>query len=264
MNNCGNYLYPIAEAARQGKPSVVLGVGVDRIKTDGGRLAYSRHLSTTRFLSVRDPLDKGHLVDVNPALDVTFAGIDMAFYLGEDLRRMAAGIKDDGRKVALFSLPIMLPNLKAVAAPMIRELKAQGYEPVILLHSDDDRDFSTRLAKEEGIRLLDAAGHGIAAVARIYASSSLVVTGRYHALILGAIFGKPVVTVNGDGTKAAKLMNTYLPSCRDNRISVVEANMEIIREVIANAKAPEFSEVQRCIATAYMMKEALVRSLHSV
>jgi polysaccharide pyruvyl transferase WcaK-like protein len=269
--NCANYLYPILEAARQGKPSVVLGVGVQGIKTEIGKRAYSQHLANATFLSVRDPRDKLDLTSFDGTLERTFAGADMAFYMADELRRVGQPFATE-KPLALFSVSSVLEarlarqghELKAVSQQIIATLKGRGYEVLLVLHSEDDRTLFQWLAENENLTLVESASYGLAATARLYASAGTIVTSRFHALILGLIFGKAVVSVFSDTGKTGKLISSYLRSIEAQCQALESFDLNSLTEKLEKATSPDPAEVAHCIAMTQMMRADLARVLTCV
>lgn len=266
--NCANYLYPIQEATRQGKPSVVLGVGVQGIKTEIGKRVYSQHLASASFLSVRDPRDKLDLTSFDEKLERTFAGADMAFYMADELRRVGQPFATE-KPLALFSISSVLESrlakqgyeLKAVSQQIIATLKEQGYDVLLILHSEDDRILFEWLAENERLSLVESAYYGLSATARLYASAGIVITSRFHALILGVIFGKAVVSVYSDTGKTGKLISSYLRSIEAHCQALESFDLNTLTEKLRKAGPPDLAEVAHCVAMTQMMRAELASIL---
>lgn len=266
--NCGNYLYPLQEAQRQGKFAAVLGVGVQGITTPVGKQAYATHLQSVDFLSVRDPIDRRELIAVDDRLGRTIAGADMAFYMADDVRRVGQPFATE-KPLALFSISSVLEArlakrgyaLADVAAGIIQSLKSRGYDVLLVLHSEDDRKLFTILSEKEGLPLIESASFGLGATARLYASASLVVTSRFHALILGVMFSKPTVSLNSSTGKTGKLVTSYLGSIKDQCQSLESFDLGEIIGKLQHAQPVETREVEHCVAMTHAMRAELARRL---
>ncbi|SPB15588.1 hypothetical protein NOV72_02808 [Caballeronia novacaledonica] len=266
--NCGNYLYPLQEAQRQGKFAAVLGVGVQGITTPLGKEAYATHLRSVDFLSVRDPIDRRELIAVDDRLERTIAGADMAFYMADDVRRVGQPFATT-KPLALFSISSVLEArlakrgyaLADVACGIVRSLKSRGYDVLLVLHSEDDRKLFTMLSEREGLSLIESASFGLGATARLYASASLVVTSRFHALILGVMFGKPTVSLNSATGKTGKLLTSYLGSIKDQCQPLESFDLGEIIGKLQHAQPVEPREVEHCVAMTHAMRAELARRL---
>jgi polysaccharide pyruvyl transferase WcaK-like protein len=270
LENVANYLYPLQEARRLGKFSAVLGVGVQGIWTPVGKSAYATHLEHADFLSVRDPRDRQELIDIDPKLSRAMAGADMAFYMADDVRRVAQPFRVD-KPLALFSLSDMLNGALArhghkareVALEVIGWLRSNGYEVVLVLHSEDDRKLFQELSQTLQLTMIESAACGLGATVRLYASADLVVTSRYHGLILGLLTGRRVVALNGQTSKTVKLISSYLGSIREQCELLESFNLDGFLRKLKDAQPVEPREVEHCIAMTHAMRAELERRLRT-
>lgn len=266
MENLGNYLYPLQEAKRQGKFFVALGVGTQGIKTKHGRDAFSRLLKEADLITVRDGADRDLLLEIAPTLDNVIVGNDMAFYLSSDFRSTNQGIMGTER-IALVSLSTALKkiskssgiSLHDMCRSVIRHLKKLNYKVLLALHSEDDREFFMDLSNTEAVRVISLSRLGIHGAARLYAAASLVVTARFHALILSAIFEKPVVSVCSLTGKNYRLLSSGLPSLLAQSESTDDFNLNRLLSKLKSARPPLWTEVERCIAGTISIRQEVAR-----
>lgn len=263
MSNVANYLYPIQEAQRQNKPAVILGVGIQGITTPLGKKIYAHQLKKADFISVRDPKDKEELVSIDPEFSRTIISADMAFYLADYLRARVGSIESSS--LALFSLSSMLGgrlkrkgyNLKEVSIHAIRTMKTLGYETQLVLHSEDDRALFEELSREENVNIIEIARYGIVAAARLYAEAGMIVTSRYHALILGVIFNKPVVSVYSETGKTGKLIASYLSSISTSCQPLDSFSLEDFSHRLKNPLVASYHQVTECVSKTYALRAKL-------
>jgi polysaccharide pyruvyl transferase WcaK-like protein len=176
------------------------------------------------------------------------------------------------KPLALFSVSSVLEarlarqghELKAVSQQIIATLKGRGYEVLLVLHSEDDRTLFQWLAENENLTLVESASYGLAATARLYASAGTIVTSRFHALILGLIFGKAVVSVFSDTGKTGKLISSYLRSIEAQCQALESFDLNSLTEKLEKATSPDPAEVAHCIAMTQMMRADLARVLTCV
>ena len=116
-------------------------------------------------------------------------------------------------------------------------MRAKGYEVLLTVHSTDDLQFYKELSKSLAVRIVSLDRLGIFGTARLYASADAVVTSRFHALILSAIFGKPVVSLYGAG-KGGRLLSSGLPSLKDQSQDINAFNLKEFLDKISNCKPP--------------------------
>ena len=265
--NVANYIYPLQEAKRQKKPFLALGVGVQGIHSALGKAIYIQNLPSADLLSIRNEVDARELLELDPSLSNIFVGNDMAFYLAETLRASASAVQKD-RRIALFSVSITHEghlkkqgfDLKVIAQKTIGHLRARGYEVLLTLHSSDDFEFYKELSRTLSVRMVSLERLGIHGTAKLYASADAVVTSRFHALILSAIFEKPVVSLYGSG-KAGRLLNLGLPSLKPQSQDISAFNLKEFLDKISNCKPPAREDVEKCIAGAVGIRDQARRVL---
>jgi polysaccharide pyruvyl transferase WcaK-like protein len=267
IENIANYIYPLQEAKRQRKPFLALGVGVQGIQSPLGKAIYKQNLPLADLLAIRNDVDANQLLELEPSLSNIFVGNDMAFYLADTLRASVTAVEKDTR-IALFSVSITHEghfrkqgfDLKVIAQKTISHLRAKGYEVLLTVHSTDDLQFYKELSKSLAVRIVSLERLGIFGTARLYASADAVVTSRFHALILSAIFGKPVVSLYGAG-KGGRLLSSGLPSLKDQSQDINAFNLKEFLDKISNCKPPAREDVEKCIAGAVGIRDQVARVL---
>ena len=199
----------------------------------------------------------------------------MAFYLADELRASASSVEKP-RKLALFSMSITLKeafsarglNLNSVAQKTISYLKSIGFDVLLALHSHDDIAFYQELSRSQSVRIVSLERLGIFGSAKLYNYADVVVTSRFHALILACIFEKPVVSVYGAGRggrlwKSGRLLHGSLPTWKDQSQSISEFRLETFFDKIAGCRPGSREDVKRCVAATVAIKDQVRRVLEA-
>lgn len=263
-DNVANYLYPLQEAKRQGKASLVLGIGVQGIQALWSQLAYRTHLNSVDLITVRDQQDKEQLEQIGVTSKIAVTQ-DLAFLLADELR--SYGVKNFAENeiepVALVSIEnqpklfqdVLEESLVELYAVLIKHLQ-KSYKVAIAMHSLDDADFLRRIAVAYSVPIYQLERLGPVGTSLLYSAASLIVTTRFHALILSCIFNKKVVCLNKVGLKVDRIIENSIPSLKDSKVCFSEGN-KLDRDAIRNllekiecAICPNPAEVEQCIQFA--------------
>lgn len=262
FENVSNYLWPLEEAKRQGKPAVALGVGTQGITTDAGRVAYARVLPRIDLVSVRSPHDRDVLQHLGVDQHRLVVGCDMGFHLAPALRSQR--VEQDRPPTALFSLS-RVPTPGVPYDDLVREtiesLQRAGNRVILAVHSDNDKDTFHDFAKEYGLDVVITAELGIEGTAALYGSAKLAVTTRFHGLVYSAIMATPVVALFSDTTKNGGLLKSYLRSLLPTSEFRPTFSLPSFLAKIDNARAADPAEVDACIAGTMRIKERVAEVL---
>ncbi len=253
-SNVANYASYIEHAAELGKPVYVIGVGEQGIFSAAGKAHYRRALDQALLITVRSQEDQKVLREVVGTKTPVLAAQDLVF---------AASYFNQKPKLSFASklpwykprLGLSLPRLTNqgldldafdkttqaaltrydayLSGPAIAALK-QGFRVTLISQSRDDADFYRDLSVQHKLplvypELLEAAPSLIDA----YQRCDLIVTGRFHGLILGALLGKPTLAVGIKGQKLDKLISERLSSLKG---SFYYLDQFVGQDVLANLK----------------------------
>lgn len=269
IENLENYLYPLLAGRRLGKAACVLGVGTQGIETAEGRRSVARALLNADLVSVRAAYDAEVLREIDPRLGAdTLLGTDLAFYLAGHLRQRRLPFPIS-KPLAILSLSAATADkiggtsaITALYCELIARLRGTGYSVLLALHSHDDRElFETVLDREPGTPFANLAVLGPWATASLYGAAGLVVTSRFHAVIYGAIFGKPIVAVHDGDCKIRRIIGEDFTSIKDQLLSAKDLTAAAIMAAVASGLAPTPEEVATCEQRANAMAAALTTTL---
>lgn len=263
VENLGNYTAPILGARLLGKPAAGLGLGTQGILTPLGRGVIGHALRAADLLTVRD---EGDVAEMRERVGVPGARLtaDLAFALaaferpGRAPPPAGATERPAGRPLALVVLPSTAAaafeagadGLVAYAAAVLRE--AGGTHEVLLArHSTDDADLCDRLRSATGVPAVPLDRLGVRAALALYRSASLVVAGRYHAVVFAALGGSArILAVGGGPTKTGRLVRHDLPSLRGAWVEPSGLGRTPVADLLARAAVPAAAEVRRLEARA--------------
>lgn len=237
--NVENYLDFLELAQNQQKLNLAVGIAVQRLETDGAKISCRKILSRADFVSVRSQQDAVILKEAGVTSQV-YALQDIAFILGNNnfLGRLVASLEQDNtlrrfpkmptvRKRPKLGFSLMnwelderidrnkiRPNLTEVTKQYTDYIhknfsKLTSYFDLTLIcQSSDDYPLYKKLADDHGASLLELHKHPLEQAIKLhsaYKNVDVVLTGRFHGLIMAMLTGKPTMNVSISDHKQAKL-----------------------------------------------------------
>lgn len=235
--NVNNYMQYAKEADQLKKPIYVIGIGEQGITTNAGREAYKTGLNLASLITARSQKDKQVLVDEVGVTQPVYALQDVVFALPlmaelplfDRLKLMFRGHSKPRLAFCLprlggqgFKVHQLGDRISKVTADYETYLASQKIDPLfdefdvtLVCQSRDDVYYYTQLRDRFKAPLVYAHTYEAAPqTVKTYLESDIILTGRFHGLILAAMLGKPVAAVGISGHKLDKLINEGLPSLK--------------------------------------------------
>lgn len=277
VENVGNYTSPLLRARMLGKATAGLGLGTQSIATPLGQRAFAHALRGVDLLTVRDD---GDVAELRGRLGLSNARLtaDLAFALrvlerpgtAAPVHAPLAADAPAGRPLAMVALPGTiahvfggLDGLVEYGAAFLREA-AETHEVLLAQHSADDAELCEALRRATGARVQPLDRIGVRATMALYRAASLVVTGRYHGIILAALGERSrIVAIGRESTKIGRLLREDLASLRSARMDPTELKRTAPAEVMGRAAFPAAAEVRRLEARALENIALLDRALRA-
>lgn len=251
MNNVENYMSYIEHAHNDNKLTAVLGVGIQGIGREEGKLRYRKTLTNTDIVTVRSPADEKDLNNIG--VNSVLATQDLAFVTDEWVRK--PNLKDKIRLKRSFknnskpNLGLAIVDLVAIKGDAYDEKSAnfvdslndnlqricEEFNVYLLVHSADDAKYYDQLQKKFDVRKIDYKLIGdLPYFWAAYQKMDLVIGSRFHSIILACLAGVPVVGVSSESTKQNRLANYDMPTLKSQRL--VFSDMEGIKDLFVNLK----------------------------
>ena len=261
--NAINYTNILLYADDTGKECFGIGLGTQGIRSDIGKVLFREALNKTKFLNVRNEKDKTILQEI---------GVEVPIHTTEDLvfslpiSKNSWDHKSD-QPIALISIMdthnflsdlISRKRMMGYSEMTYHTVKylAQTHKLKFLCQSLDDKLLYQELSKEFGGEIITIPLSNIIDSLNYYAAADLVVTSRFHGLILAILHNKPLIAFGSNGLKIERLINTSFPSLKDSFISIQNIDIEIIEEKIKDLN----NNPKKYTANAKGLEEAVKRS----
>lgn len=245
--NVDNYLRFLRRSQERGIVNMMVGVGVQRLRTAVGKKICKDVLSKADYVSVRSPGDAKLLADIGVRSHV-FALQDMAFLLHDkSLRRklrnsISAKSFITNRLSDVLYRPRLRPTLgfslmnwdfthvdrNKIQPDMVQvadqyteyimenfSVLKRLFDVYLICQSGDDIALYERIADRYKVRIIPL--HELEldqsiALYDAYSKLDFVMTGRFHGLIMAALAQRPLMNISIGNHKQAKLISQDLPS----------------------------------------------------
>ena len=226
--NLANYLKLPIWADDAGVPCVLLGVGVQgrprHIARDPMARAFAtRSLSVASAVAVRDSASRNELGELAP-VSVRLLP-DLVFSLNAEKRTSGLEYQDRVRGMVAFVGEVFSERLKyfnnVLLSNPLAVISATGADRVYFaIMSNDDVPHAKRfeeLMNSVGVvcEVKDLRTESFEGVLRFFGELSGVVTTRFHGLVMAAMSGTPVLSVDLSFGKHSLLVRDHLPSLKE-------------------------------------------------
>lgn len=249
--NVENYMSYIEWAQENNKKSIVLGVGVQGIHSEGGKERYLQALSSADLVTVRSPDDEKLLRNIGVTNVV--ATQDLAFLTDKwvkkpslvDRLRLKLGMKKNGKPnlgIAFVDLvKIKGDNYDDASRNFVESFEgnltqiSRDFNVYLLVHSRDDANYYERLATQYDVTIVPYKNiHDLPRLWAYYHRMNLVIGTRFHSIILACLAGVPIVGIGSEGAKQNRLANYDMPTLKSQRLLL--SDREGINDLFSNLK----------------------------
>lgn len=243
FQNIKNYMYPLFYAKKQKKFAAAIGQGVQGIVTPLGREIYKEVLDSLDLLTVRGYTDfnilknrlKLQMENMHVTPDLVFAYRKIFNNIFSD------GFGGNGAKKNLY---LTFTNTKKLPESKIYEkyintlhndlhfINDYGFDTSLILTSQDDMDLYKYLRKKFKYKIVDITEKYSENILRYYSADSLVVSTRYHGVILGILSGGFVVAVGSKNNKQNRLYKDFFEEYIENYYDISEFTSDKLKNVL--------------------------------
>lgn len=291
-DNVDNYLRFIEHGYYMGKKTIALGVGVQGIQTDFGKRRYRESLPLADLVTVRDEKDAQALSDEAGVRTPVYVTRDLAFLLPRYIPLLGRKYQSGERLDQLRSLkttaekPLLGISLasevgaaldkgttKDQAARQKRDEEyielitqlSERYVPVLYIQSRDDRELYDRIQAEvNGVQVVDTTEHtDVPTVLDAYRLFDVVLTSRYHGMILSLLAETPTIVMDGvNSGKIRKTIESSIPGMEPHLLQQSDiaalAQKDLVKEFALT------DEIRDQVNTSVVISERNVEYVKSV
>jgi len=294
--NVDNYLRFLRKAQKQNKINMLLGVGVQRLREPSAMKVSQEVLGGADFISVRSPED-AHILTTKAGVESKVYGLgDIAFMLQDKyiLDRLSRRTKRTHfaklKNAFNFSLKPKLgfslmnwdfshvdrnkiqSGLEEIAKNYTEYIEenlgtlTNDFSVVLICQSSDDFPLYEKLAKKYNLplmRLNETSFENSIELLNVYKNLDIVLTGRFHGLIMAALTGKPTMNVSIGDHKQKKLIHADMPSLMSANFRLEQLyEDDLFSKFIAEYKSGQLpvadeEEVKRCYRLANINQSIL-------